>query len=205
VLRSAVWAYLSFLALAAVIRLFVTANWPFLLIGGELAVLATICAVMSRELRPASRLVFTSVIAMHAVLIASIGIVVGPLPLVPVITFGFLPISLMLPGRRYPLTCLVFGLASIAIPFALELAGAVPPSITIVGDAIQLRPWAIPLSPSLVLAMTALMILLQVVAVVFVLDRQRRAQDAAQERVHVLKWHFAQVIPNAPGSTVALR
>ncbi|HSD87507.1 MAG TPA: serine/threonine-protein kinase [Kofleriaceae bacterium] len=137
--------------------------------------------------------------ALHASIMATVGIGLGPLLLLPIVLFGSLPIMLVAPIVRAPR--IVFGVHVVAfgLPLVLEWLHVVPRSFYLVGHSLVLEP-PVALSASSILVAVISMVLLQLIGVTIVLAGQRREQDRAQELVHLQSWQLAQLVRSS-GST----
>ena len=79
----------------------------------------------------------------------------------------------------------------------LEQSGVMPSTFDVVGSTIVIDLWAIEVSPSVTLAGTLAVFVLQAAATAVLCIAQRRAQERAEERVHVHLWHFRQLVPRS--------
>jgi serine/threonine-protein kinase len=137
---------------------------------------------------------FTVGLTVHAVILATVGIALGPLCVAPVLVFGSLPLALTVPVIRAPRTVFIVHFLAFFIPLLLEWLHVVPASYEITHGALILKPWAVSVTPTALLFSMISIVLLQLVGTTFALDAQRREQDLAQETVHLQRWQFSQLV-----------
>ena len=137
---------------------------------------------------------FTAGLTVHAIILATVAIALGPLCVAPVLVFGSLPLALTVPVMRAPRTVFVIHFLAIFVPLMLEWLGIVPASYEITHGALVLKPWAVSVTPTALLFSIISIVLLQLIGNTFALDAQRREQDLAQETVHLQRWQFSQLV-----------
>ena len=103
-------------------------------------------------------------------------------------------------AARVPIVIFTAHLLVIAVPLALELLGVVPRTFGLEGGALVLRPWAITLSPTAMIAAVLGTVVLQMLGNMLMLDRFRVAQKRSEERIHLQAWQLQQLVPSS-GST----
>jgi serine/threonine-protein kinase len=125
---------------------------------------------------------------------ASLGVVVGPLALVPTMVVANV-IGFVLQGgsRRRGV---VLSLASLAIagPVALQALGIIPPSYVARGDALAIVPHLVPQTPASQIVLTLVEVMVVFSACVF-FRRFRDARNGAEEKIHVHAWQLRQLVP----------
>jgi serine/threonine-protein kinase len=98
--------------------------------------------------------------------------------------------------RRGRLVVILLGVLAVTLPFALELAGVIPPAYTFRDGLMRLMPRATEL-PAF---QTTLCLLLTNVAMVIVpglmIGRLRDALAAAERRLFLQAWHLRQLVPH---------
>ncbi|NVB81490.1 MAG: hypothetical protein HOV81_24050 [Kofleriaceae bacterium] len=112
---------LAFLFLPIVKLLGLAGDGPMLVVASEIAAIVAIFAVtLWRGWRVNSVLV-TTIVTLHVSLLATIGFVLGPLLVLPMLVFGSLPIFLMTPTVRFPKTVLVLHVLAFVVPELLHV------------------------------------------------------------------------------------
>jgi eukaryotic-like serine/threonine-protein kinase len=137
---------------------------------------------------------FTLGLIVHASILATIGVALGPLFVTPVLIFGSLPLALTASVLRAPRTIFIVHFGAVFVPLALEWLHIVPSTYEIVGGALVLEPWAVTMTPTALLFSMISIVVLQLVGNTLALDSQRREQDLAQETVHLQRWQFSQLV-----------
>jgi eukaryotic-like serine/threonine-protein kinase len=194
VYRGGAIAYFGFLVLVpAVTLLGLHGTGPLLLIEAELAALTVICALGVRSSKAIP--IAYAVLAMHAVLLFSLGLLLGPLFLVPILLFGTLPIGIMLPVLRRPRLITAIHVLAFLVPLALELAGVTARTFGGRVDELVLHPSAMTVTPAAMTIIIVFAVIVQAIANWQILDAQRESQDRAQEQLHVQAWQLAQLVP----------
>jgi serine/threonine-protein kinase len=183
---------LLLLLIPVIIHLGIAASWPVGVITLELLALGLTCVYAYTRARVTNLALL--VLFEHFALLTTVGFVLGPLLLTPILMFGTLPIGLMLPILRRPMLVAGAHLMSFVLPMACELAGVVPHTFTLTGG-LTLTPWAAATTPTALAFLIAVIVFTQVIANTYILDAQRGAQDRAQEQLHVQAWQLAQLVP----------
>jgi eukaryotic-like serine/threonine-protein kinase len=195
-LRDGAKTYAAFLAIVPIARYLTTGPiWPFALIGALLVVLIVACTVLARRPRAIGGATFAFVIGVHAAMLASVGILLGPLLLLPTILSGSLSLLLLMPSIDFPRRCLALHLLALLVPFALEWTHVLPPSFRVEGSSLILEPRAIHLTPMAMVFILVGTLVVQLVSNTLVTMAERAHRERAQERVHLNAWHYAQLLP----------
>jgi hypothetical protein len=129
--------------------------------------------------------------------LATIGILLGPLLLVTILVFGTAGMFITVQAVRMPVTIVVCHALALAVPLVLEWVGVVPASYHFEGNALVLKPWAVEVSPSATLFMIFAIIVMQLIANAVMLWAQRRIYERAQEQLHVQRWQLQQLVPSS--------
>jgi serine/threonine-protein kinase len=198
VLKWAVVAYVAFLlTIPGIWLLGVAETWPLVVVEVEVALSMVFCVQSIRLHAPLGvrRAVFGA--GLHCLVIATIGIVLGSLLVVPILVFGSATILFVAPTVRIPKAVFVMHLLAIAIPLALELLGFVPRTFTLIDGGLVLHPWALHMSPSAMVVSILGTVVLQLAGNMLVLDRTRLAQSQAEEAVFIQKWQLEQMLPSS--------
>jgi hypothetical protein len=104
---------------------------------------------------------------------------------------------LVTPTFHMPKTIVGLHALAVAAPLALEWQGVLPRSFRLDGGSLVLDPWAIDVTPSALIFTVLATIVAQLVANAWMLDRQRRDQERAQELLHAQKWQLSQLVPGS--------
>lgn len=163
-------------------------------LAGETGVMSALLALVYWRRWRVRRTLFVVGLAMHAGLLATVGILLGPLLLAPILVFGSLPIALVASVLRMPKTIFTVHFLAILFPLLLEWLHVVPASYHFDHGALVLQPWAVDVTPTVVLFTILSITVLQMLGNTLVLDAQRREQDLAQETVHLQRWQFSQLV-----------
>ena len=194
-LRAGVWIYLAFALLVPVVYVLgISQVWPLFVIGGECAALAGLCAIAWRRRWRLGAELGITVLFSHVTLLATVGVLLGPLLVLPILLFGTSTIFLMVPTVRFPRLIVVAHLLAAAVPLTLEWLAIVPSSYSFEGGALVLEPWAVDISAGALLFAILGTIFVQMVANAYALDTQREIQSRAQEQLHVQKWQLEQLV-----------
>lgn len=136
----------------------------------------------------------------HASVLATVGLNLGPLLLLPVLLFGSLPTLMIAPIMRMPKTVFAVHALVFGVPLLLERFNVVRHTYRLVGETIILEPHVGIEASTLVVAVIA-MIFLQLIGLSVVLDGMRKEQNRAQETVHLQSWQFAQLVRSSGSSS----
>ena len=196
--RLAAFMYTGFLSMIPVAKLLgIAQTWPLVLLAGLLAALILLTGLTgTRQLRFSKHLMLV-VLVLHLLLLASVGMFLGPLLILPILLFGSMPIMIVTPALDMPKTIVALHALAVAIPLGLELLDVLPRSFDLAGGALVLDPWAIDLTPSALLFTLLMTIVAQLIANAWMLYRQRQDQERAQEMLHVQKWQLEQLVPSS--------
>jgi len=193
VYRGGAITYLLLLLIVPIaVRLGIEAAWPVAAVALEMLALGLTCVYAYS--RPRAAGLAYVVLFEHFALLTTLGFMLGPLLLTPILIFGTLPIGLMLPILRRPKLVAGAHLMSFVLPMACELAGVVPHTFTLTGG-LTFTPWAVATTPAALAFLIAVIVFTQTIANTHILDAQRGAQDRAQEQLHVQAWQLAQLVP----------
>jgi serine/threonine-protein kinase len=202
-LKNGAATYAGFLALVPIAWLLGAADgpvWPYAIVAGLLAALMATTWLVSRRPGPISAAAFAITIGLHTAMIGSVGILLGPLLLVPIILGGSMAIFLLMPSVDFPKRCLALHLIALAVPLGLEWGGIVPASFYVDGGALVLKPWAIHVSASSLIFMVLATVVVQLVANTVLMVNERRTRERAQDSVHLHAWHLSKLLPDQRSS-----
>ncbi len=201
VVRGAILPYVAVTAGFAMCFLFpVHHAWP-LLLGMALTVGGAyfLFVISRRPLRTDSPIYV--VFALFNLGILGVGaMILGPLFLVPVFAIGSLTATLSQPVPFNRALLVVLHALPLALDIVLELAGVLPRTFHLVDDAVVLKPWVFDLTPLAALVIFGVGMAVQFINSAVVILVQRRAQEAAQIRVHAVAWQLRQLDPSAQTS-----
>jgi hypothetical protein len=197
-LRRGALIYTAFVVLIPIAKLLGIAQaWPLAIIAAQCIALIVLAALAgTRRLRFGMHIAL-AMLGIHVVMLATIGVFLGPLLLLPILLFGSMPIMLLAPTVNFPTTIVVSHLLAVAVPLALEWLDVVPHTYSVSGGALVLAPWAIDVTPSALLFTLLGTIVMQTISNAVIVERQRRAQERAQELLHVQKWQLQQLVPSS--------
>jgi hypothetical protein len=125
---------------------------------------------------------------------AAIGVLAGPLVLVPTLVVGNV-IGFVLQagsGRRAPI--LAFACLAIVAPVVLQMLGVLPPSYVSRGDALAILPHLVPQRPVSLVVLTLVHVMVVLSACIF-FRRFRDARNGAEAKIRVHAWQLRQLVP----------
>jgi serine/threonine-protein kinase len=190
--RTLVWALMIPLALALGVHDGVGAA---LVVG--LIVATALAFLVARRRVPLTHGAKLGLVVLAMVTTGAFSALFGPFVLAPVFATTTAVVLSLGFGRALRAPIAVLGLAAILVPFALELAGIVSPSMSIAGDAIVITPRLVGFPPLGTAAFLVAGHLLAVPVSVIVAARLRDTVDAARERLTLRAWQLEQAIPPA--------
>ncbi|MBL8740987.1 MAG: hypothetical protein JNK04_07835, partial [Myxococcales bacterium] len=190
--RTGVWVLLSPLLLLMGVRVPWLAG---LILAGVVACAATAAVLYFRKVTASyGRLLLACMVSGWGALMAS---VFGPLVFVP----GFAAVNTVLfaaqGSPRHRSTIVLCGCAAFVLPFALELAGLIPPSMVFSDAGMLLVPRVTHLPELVSLVSLVAVSLAGVVAPAVVATRLRDALFRAEEKLLIHKWHLEKLAPKA--------
>ena len=194
VLRASRWGYIPFLFLVPAVAVVSGRTWPFVPLELLMLFQLAIFAISIRFKRRIPRAIYILLVINHCAMLAWLGLILGPLLLSPLLIFGTLTIMLLMPAIRIPSLIVSAHALAVAIPLALEWLHVVPSSYRYEGNALVFEPWAVQISPHVIVLALIGTIALQMTANTYVFLHQRSDQERAQELVHVQTWQLAQLV-----------
>lgn len=197
-LRKAAWTYLSQVPAAAVLFLFpVRHAWP-IIYGMVMAASGfALSLFLARRPMPMRSPWFLLFMWINVGLLATVGLLFGPLLILPMFLIGSLSAFLSQPSRHS--TALITGihLAPLVVMFVLEGLHVLPSSFHVEAHHLVVTPWAIDLTATSAYVIWVVTLLLQLGSTVTIQTVFRRDQEVAQNRVHANAWHLQQLLPRA--------
>jgi serine/threonine-protein kinase len=148
---------------------------------------------LARRERPPSNLEIGAIVVLHGSQLVVVSMLGSPLLLGPLFAFGALPMFLMYPGKRMPIVALLVHAGAIALPLVLETIGVLPPTFWITRDALVIEPM-VGIKPAVLVGIAVAIVFVQMVVDTFILDGQRKTQEAAEQRQHLQSWHLRQLV-----------
>jgi serine/threonine-protein kinase len=196
------WIYLAFAMLLPLLHLLgLEEIWPLVLVGALSILIALICGVATRLRWRVSSAVSGAIMITHCVLLVTIGVLLGPLVLSPLLVFGTFAMFISVGAVRLPMTIFASHLGTLAVPLALEWLHVIPASYRFEGNALVLQPWAIDIAPSALVFLIVTMTVMQLLTNAIVLGAQRNLKERAQEQLHIQKWQLEQLVPSSGSSS----
>ena len=197
VFRLGAWTYVVFtIATLVTIALSARHPTPLWIMAGMMVVLCGISFAASAR-RRVERWLFAALYSLNAALLVMVGLVFGSLLILPVVAIGMLASAVTVPSMKAPRLMTIGLMGSVLVCVLLEQTGVVPPTFVVEGSTIVIDLWAIEISPTVTLGGTLAVFVLQAIATAVLCTAQRRAQERAEERVHVHLWHFRQLVPRS--------
>jgi serine/threonine-protein kinase len=170
--------------------------WPVLLmIGVTIPVWVVTYFMGKRPLSMSSGYfpVFTSLVAL-AILAA--GIVLGPLFVLPLFIIGGISGFVAQPTTYSPW----YVVAGLQLPVValviLETVGVLPSTFEFRDGSFVLTTWVFDLTPTVAAFLLVSALVVQTINSTLIALFQRKAQEAAQNRVHAHQWHLQKLLPD---------
>jgi serine/threonine protein kinase len=143
------------------------------------------------------------VLAASALAIASLAAIFGPFLLVPSVAAANTLVFAVSNAPRYRVLILCLGVLPVLLPFALELANILPPSIAFTDTGVLFLPRiaefpALPTTVLLVLSSLGTVITAALAVTPF-----RSELDAAQRRIRLTAWNLKHLIPESRLTSVS--
>jgi eukaryotic-like serine/threonine-protein kinase len=194
-LRNGALVYLAFFLLLPIARMLGVEGDPaFLAIGAPIVTLFAICAVGWWRRLPLTTTLAIAVLVIHIILITIVGLVFGPVLVLPILLFGSLPIMLLVPTVRMPITIFGLHMLAFAIPLLGERIGVLPTSYRMVDGAVVLTPWAITVTAEALVVVLGFVVFAQMLGNTLIVHDHRKNQERAQEQLHVQAWRLRQLV-----------
>lgn len=187
-------ALVACVALLFVVR--VNAVWPVATLCAMLSVGAIGVALVARRERFDGKFL-PAILLFEAGLVVITGIIIGPFHVIPVFVFGSSIVFLTQPSIYRPVLVIVSHVIMAALPLILELTHITPQTFRYDHGAFIIESGVIELTE---LGATVSVVVLQSVLLVgigLIIMRQRQALKADHERVHLLGWHYRQLVPTS--------
>jgi eukaryotic-like serine/threonine-protein kinase len=125
---------------------------------------------------------------------AGVGVLAGPLVLVPTLVVGNVIGFVLQAGSRRRASILILGCLAIVAPVALQALGVIPPSYVPRGETLAVIPHLVPQRPASQLVLTLVHVMVVLSACIF-FRRFRDARNRAEEKIHVHAWQLRQLVP----------
>ena len=137
-------AYLLFLPL--LLALGVRDWWPMVAIAVPVLMNFTLLEWAWRRNRSVGNLALAA-LAIHGLLLATIGVLVGPFLITPALAISSVATFCSVPTFYRPAVIVLVHATACALPFFLETVGVLPPTFFFVDSGLVLDPWAIDITP----------------------------------------------------------
>jgi hypothetical protein len=194
-MRSAAFTYLSFLPFLPLMYLVdVHAWWPGAIMVATASLNFVVLSVISRRPHPSQNWLYVA-LAIHTLNLAATGIFTSTLLMLPAMAAIGVSAFLSNPRVRNAAPVLAMHLLGLCAPIALELLGWIPSTFRPDGDRVIVQPWALSASGMLIVALPLLVAVSHIIASAVIVRGVRRAEEAAQDRLHLHKWHLEQLLP----------
>ena len=194
-MRSAGLTYLSFFAFLPLFHwIAIVAWWPVIAMLTTAAVNYALLFAISRRPNASVNWVY-AVLVIHCANIAATGILASTLLMLPAMAVTGVSSFLSNPRVRAVAPVLVMHLLALFVPIGLELAGVMHGSFQLDPNAVVIRPWAVSASSTLIIAAPLLAAISHLAATTFIVRGLRRTEEAAQDSLHLNKWHLEQLLP----------
>ncbi len=198
VMKSAGVGFLAMIPVACILFAFpLKVLWPVLALIGLAAAIGLAMLSLARSPIPTETPVFVVLMVATLVLLTLLGIVVGPLLLLPMFLVGSLAGWLQQPSNHPSWILVVAHVVPMVGLVGLELAGVLPSTFAVENGAFVLRSWVIDMTPTIAALTLVLGFAAQVAHIAVVTVSGRRAREAAQDQQHAHAWHLRQLLPRA--------
>jgi serine/threonine-protein kinase len=185
-----IYSVLPLIGLALGARL----TWQFVTLMVVCVAAVATCWAFARKPRAATAGLVAWLLGLHTTSLIIGGLIVGPLLIVPVVLVGAAAMTQSVPSVDIRWKAFVAHLVAFAVPFALEWAGVVPRSFRIDGTALVLDAPGIHIDAHSITGILIGVIFVQLLVNTLIARNQRRAQERAEEKLHVYTWHLAQLV-----------
>ena len=195
-MRTAALTYVSYFAFLPFLA-FTRVYNPFPMIVIFAAIIANLTILLSISRRPnPSQLWMYVVLVIHGALLATCGILVSTPLILPAMAVTSLGAFLSNPRVRSAPAVFAVHVAAVFAPLALELLDVIPRTFALDGNTIAISPWSVSLSSKALLVIVMLAALSHLIATTLLVRQLRRAEETAQEEVHLYKWHLERLVPS---------
>jgi serine/threonine-protein kinase len=168
--------------------------WPMVAVAVPILINFGLCEWAWRRNKAVGNLAYV-VLAIHGLLLATIGVLVGPLIVAPALAISSVATFCSVPTFYRPTVIVLVHAAACALPFILETIGVLPATYFFAGDGLVLQPWAIDVAPQAIVVVLVVLMVTQTASPAFIASRFRRAQEDSQEQLHLHHWHLRQLLP----------
>ncbi len=195
-LRFASYGFLSMLALTPILLGFtIRAWWPLALLVIVLASITAITWYISRDVVPMRSPWFPPVLVLMFALLFCLGLIFGPLFLLPVFITGSLAAWVVVPTGYSALAIFVAHASVILVLLALETLHVLPSTFHAEGRSLVLEPWVLDMTPTMTIVTMTIALLTQSLNTLNVMLSFKHTFETAQNRRHAQAWHLQQLLP----------
>jgi serine/threonine-protein kinase len=184
-------------ALAILLAFPVHHYWPIVFGIVTSTATAAFAFAMARRPMPMASPLFIWFGLLNCVTITTAGLLFGVLLILPMFVVGSLSAFMSQPARHSPWALVTIHVVPIALLVTLELTGVLPRSFEIAAGTLVITPYTFDLSPLSLAFVFALSFAVQVGSTFDIQFGFRRAQEAAQNRIHAQSWHLKQLLPRS--------
>jgi serine/threonine-protein kinase len=170
-------------------------TWPFAVLLGLMVLGIAITFFASLRPHLIDSPMYVVSVALHAAMLAMVGVVFGPVVILPPVLVGSLAALLLAPTSRRPWLVAAFMVLALAVPLGLEWLHVTPSTFDVAGGSLTFHPWAIDLDARSIVIGWVATIGIQIFATTALADHFRIASSRAQEDHHVRMWHLRQLLP----------
>lgn len=172
-----------------------------------LLVIAAVCVVTAAHAWFAAALRtrtlhFVLSLVLKTAVTASLCVLFGPLVLVPSVLIAVALVVLVHQRASSSLRSTVLGVSMMALglPLGLSLAGLLPSSYALVGEAFAILPWAVELTPGVALGVLSVATVMSLVIPILLVGSSIDALTRAEERFFAQAWYLERLIVGQPAS-----
>jgi hypothetical protein len=190
-----VWSYLFTLAFAPLLFWMGVRSWWLLLTLGALLAVQSALALWFSKARRVPPSVMYGVVAINGVFVALTSRVFSPYVVAPGIA-AIGTVAFVMHSQLKAWIILLIGCLSVAVPIALELTGVLAPTAHFTGSAIVITPAVVSFAKIPTIVTLTLASIGLVLPATLSIDRLRRAQLAAERKMHLQSWQLRQLVPS---------
>jgi hypothetical protein len=172
--------------------------WPIAALFAAFAGLTIATFLSSRRILSMTTRWYFVVLALMTVMLLMMGLIFGPLLLLPVFITGSIGAWLVIPIRFSKMIVIGFHALAIVPLLALEYTGALPSTFAFEAHRIVFEPWVLDLTPAMAVMMYAIALGTQVASQINLMGVFKRTVEDAQDRRHAQAWHLEQLLPKTP-------
>ncbi|MBX3156132.1 MAG: serine/threonine protein kinase [Deltaproteobacteria bacterium] len=170
--------------------------WPIVLAAGLTGIAAAVTIALSYRRLPYRSPLLLLPLALNAVALGGVGLVFGPLLLLPPILVGSLACWLAQPSHYRAWLMIAAHFAPLVLLVGLEAVGILPTTFTLDDGRLSLTSWTLDFTPVATTVILVIALIAQCATMTLIILSSRDAQVAAQNRIHAHTWHLRQLVPD---------